>query len=265
MVIVLEANSTFSDLDASLRSHKRFVGPSWKFYVVGDRSIVQRWHSWEDAFRGNASFIDYPSSAKTRLWLSKSFWSEIPFETVLFTSCKNVILRNGVEDFLKFPVLGNKHPTRGLLIMRRKSVFSILDQCKNLKSIDEDFPWTSKECQMLLRRTDVLPVPLVEQRFNTIPPCSWDAQLAMSFASSPCKLAACRKTLKNSHLFAEVVQRPKKRPGKRHCYEGELLYFMANPEALRDLASGKIKSAWQYLVSKAGTSKKDSVEYKCFA
>lgn len=228
-------------MDFVLRTHRRYTGPEWMFYLVGPKEATGKWRKRYDGPMVKiidlpsrfGDLSDYPKQIND-LYRSSFLWEEVvECEYVLVTQSDALLLRHGIEDFFKYsyvgaPIYPESHPTLdwrllfsnssngnggngGLSLRRRSFMLKSLTECRLPKEggvyVAEDSWYTA----CLLEVGAPLPTPTMANRFSTGSTCELDAPVGIHKLWQNCFKSTCVEAIESSALYHDIYENSKKR------------------------------------------------------
>lgn len=139
------------DINNAIANHYKFLPKDTLFKHINEPSIKSR--------------EDY-----SKLFMEVSFWKQFNTEDILVFQHDSVLLREGIEEFLKYDYIGasfhNWFPFNymngGLSLRKKSAMIDVIENHKEHLDTPEDFYF----CQGLLKLNKYLPDPDVCDRFS---------------------------------------------------------------------------------------------------
>ena len=273
-------------IDYTLRVHRRFLGPDWRFYLIGPPHLAQ---DWRKQFEGPMlEVVDLPMQFGNlsvfpkevfELYRSKWLWGEaIKCEYILHTHSDVMMLRPGVDDFLSYayagaPVEPELYPvpqwrricvssTRcggggGFSIRRKSFNLRALNHCAiKFSGTDSEDMWYP-ECIKSMGNGSLLAHPTESNRFSLGGKCEVDNPVGMHHTWLFCGAEPCVYAIADSMLYREIY-------GDDHvatapCFEGET--FCSRKYGDVTLANNTRNPGWDHYVR---VGKNEGRQYRCF-
>lgn len=152
-VVIVDNRHTIGELQAHIYKHLSLLPNGWDFKIFRPDHI--------------RSLDDY-----NKLLTSKEFWESIPFDKVLITQMDAMILRKGIEGFLKYDFIGA--PLYHIDFPCMNGGFSLRDK-KVMLDIIEETPYQGQNvhgyediyfCNELKKKNGKLPTKEVARLFS---------------------------------------------------------------------------------------------------
>ncbi len=275
-------------MDYTLRTHRRYTGPDWMFYLIGPEEVTKKWRlqytgpmvTIVDLPSQFGDLSDYPKQIND-LYKSDFLWNEtVKCEYVLVTQADALMLRHGIDDFLKYdwvgaPIYPESHPSTdwrllysknanryggngGFSLRRRSFVLKALNECT--VPIDWEDVWYSA-CAIELGAS--LPSTLMANRFSMGSTCESDVPVGVHKLWQNCKESTCNEAIMMSALYNDIYNQFELE--ERWCPEGDVHYQIMNPDVGGAVRDGAFETGFSHWKQFGYLERKFLREYRCLS